>query len=72
MPLQLLQWIIEAKWKSTIMAYIENNDRILETKTENSRNEVSGEIVEIGKDVKKYKIGDKVFGFGQVYTLSIA
>ena len=27
--------------------------------------EVSGEIVEIGKEVKKYKIGDKVFGFGE-------
>ena len=28
-------------------------------------NEVSGEVVEIGNDVKKYKIGDKVFGTGQ-------
>lgn len=27
--------------------------------------EVSGEVVEIGNDVKKYKIGDKVFGTGQ-------
>ena len=27
-------------------------------------NEVAGEIVEVGKDITKYKIGDKVFGFG--------
>jgi len=27
--------------------------------------EVSGEIVEIGKNIKKYNVGDKVFGFGQ-------
>jgi NADPH:quinone reductase-like Zn-dependent oxidoreductase len=27
--------------------------------------EVSGEIVDIGKAVKKYNIGDKVFGFGR-------
>ncbi|MCK4796048.1 MAG: NAD(P)-dependent alcohol dehydrogenase, partial [Spirochaetes bacterium] len=26
--------------------------------------EVSGEVVEVGKDVKKYKVGDKIFGFG--------